>query len=85
MDTVHRGDSKLSCRIMKVHRAVVHDFGRYLVLLNTDRQIDRPTFQEHPNAWTCQCGFLGILAAKRGAWVRGNSALLVKRLSCHRP
>lgn len=85
MDTVHRGESKLSCRIMNVHRAVGHDFGRYLVLLNTDRWIDRPTFQEHPTAGTCQCRFLSSLAAKLGAWVRGNSALLVKRFSCHRP
>ena len=30
-------------------------------------------------------GFLGSLAAEPGAWVRGNSALLVKRYSYHRP
>lgn len=73
---MHRGESKLSCRIINVHRAVGHDFGRYLVLLNTDRLIDRPTFQEHPNAGTCQCRFLSSLAAQlglRGCAVKARS------------
>lgn len=70
---------------MNVYRVAGHDFGLYLVLLVADRYIDRPTFQEHPTTGTFQRRFLNSLAAKLGAWVRGNSALLVKRFSCHRP
>lgn len=63
---------------MNMNRAVGHDSGRYLILLNTDRWIDRPTFQEqvHPTAetWSVQVSRqLGRGSSVRGCAVTARS------------